>query len=135
VKVAQALDENPAPVLRANAIGIFQANIGLWQILARQGQIANENLNDSWQHVMILSQNHSRRSASLMPVRLLWDNCCGLLPAKLIFLKTTSSPSWPVLYNPVRRPTGAAELANRMHAVLKLSALFPSTRFLHSGAD
>src|SRR6202022_1255100 len=31
------------------ALGILQANMGLWQILARQGQISEANLNDSWQ--------------------------------------------------------------------------------------
>ncbi len=38
--------------LRGNAMGIFQSNIGLWQIFARQGQIANAELNNSWQKVI-----------------------------------------------------------------------------------
>jgi len=38
--------------VRANAIGIFQSNLGLWQILARQGQISNASLNESWQRVI-----------------------------------------------------------------------------------
>jgi hypothetical protein len=38
--------------LRGNAFGIMQANIGLWQILARQDQIASEHLDDSWQNVV-----------------------------------------------------------------------------------
>jgi hypothetical protein len=38
--------------LRGNAMGIFQSNIGLWQILARQGQISSAKLNDSWQHTI-----------------------------------------------------------------------------------
>ena len=37
---------------RGNAFGIFQANVGIWQILARQGQISNSQLNESWQHVI-----------------------------------------------------------------------------------
>lgn len=48
---ADALDRIAQPVVRANAIGIFQANIGLWQILARQGEIPKENWNDSWRRV------------------------------------------------------------------------------------
>jgi len=52
IKAAEALDSISAPVLKANALGIFQANVGLWQILARQGQIAGANLNDSWQQVV-----------------------------------------------------------------------------------
>jgi hypothetical protein len=37
------------PALRANALGAMQANLGLWQIFARQGQIPKEKLNVSWQ--------------------------------------------------------------------------------------
>jgi hypothetical protein len=51
-KAADALDVIPSSVLRANAIGIFQSNLGLWQILVRQGQIPDASLNDSWQHVI-----------------------------------------------------------------------------------
>ena len=36
----------PIHLRRANALGIFQANVGLWQILARQGQISPD-LNES----------------------------------------------------------------------------------------
>jgi hypothetical protein len=38
--------------LRGNAFGTFQASIGLWQILARQGEIPGAALNDSWQKVI-----------------------------------------------------------------------------------
>ena len=38
-----------SPTLRANALGAFQADIGIWQILARQGQIPAAQLNASWQ--------------------------------------------------------------------------------------
>ena len=37
--VADAIDRISNVTLRANALGIFQSNVGLWQILARQGQI------------------------------------------------------------------------------------------------
>jgi hypothetical protein len=36
-------------VLRANVLGAFQAELGIWQILARQQQIPAEQLNASWQ--------------------------------------------------------------------------------------
>ncbi|HEV2989880.1 MAG TPA: hypothetical protein VG759_15660 [Candidatus Angelobacter sp.] len=52
IKAAESLDNIPAPVLKANAIGTFQASVGLWQILARQGQIPEAKLNDSWQQVV-----------------------------------------------------------------------------------
>ena len=49
--VAQGLNSVPTSV-RGNAFGTFQANVGIWQILARQGQISNSHLNDSWQRVI-----------------------------------------------------------------------------------
>ena len=38
--------------LRANALGAYQANIGIWQILARQGQIPEAKMNASWHDVV-----------------------------------------------------------------------------------
>lgn len=35
--------------LRANVLGAFQADVGIWEILARQGEIPVKNLNASWQ--------------------------------------------------------------------------------------
>jgi hypothetical protein len=52
LNVADAVDKIPNHTLRGNAMGVFQANIGLWQILARQGQIPNGQLNESWQKVI-----------------------------------------------------------------------------------
>ena len=52
LEVVDVLDHISNVTLRANALGIFQANVGLWQILARQGQISPEDLNDSWQKVI-----------------------------------------------------------------------------------
>jgi hypothetical protein len=49
LNAAKALSRVSNPALRGNAMGIFQANVGLWQILARQGQIARAKLNPSWQ--------------------------------------------------------------------------------------
>lgn len=49
--VAQQLNSSPTAV-RANAFGTFQAVVGIWQILARQGQISNSHLNDSWQRAI-----------------------------------------------------------------------------------
>jgi len=51
--VAQGLNKVPMAV-RGNAFGTFQASVGIWQILARQGQILNTQLqlNDSWQQTI-----------------------------------------------------------------------------------
>ena len=37
------------PVLRSNALGAFQAEVGIWQILARQRQIPADRLSASWE--------------------------------------------------------------------------------------
>jgi hypothetical protein len=39
----------PNATLRSNALGAFQAEVGIWQILARQRQIPADNVNASWQ--------------------------------------------------------------------------------------
>jgi len=52
VSAADHVDGISNAPMRANALGAMQANIGLWQILARQGQIPREQLNKSWQNVV-----------------------------------------------------------------------------------
>jgi hypothetical protein len=49
VQVADAIDGISNQSLRGNALGSFQANIGLWQIMARQGEIPTAAMNTSWQ--------------------------------------------------------------------------------------
>ena len=49
--IAQSLNGVPSAA-RGNAFGTFQATLGIWQILARQGQISNSHFNDSWQRVV-----------------------------------------------------------------------------------
>lgn len=51
LNVAEQLGKLPNP-LRGNAFGLIQANVGIWQILARQGQLANVPLDASWQGVV-----------------------------------------------------------------------------------
>ena len=51
LNITQGLNSVPMSV-RGNAYGTFQANVGIWQILARQGQIPNSHLNDSWQQII-----------------------------------------------------------------------------------
>jgi hypothetical protein len=52
LSATEAIDKIPNHTLRGNAMGIFQAHIGLWQILARQGQISSDTLDDSWQSII-----------------------------------------------------------------------------------
>jgi hypothetical protein len=52
VTVADSIDKISNESLRGNTLGAFQANIGLWQILARQGEIPSAQLNASWQKMI-----------------------------------------------------------------------------------
>jgi len=52
LNTASTVGRIPDHTLRGNAMGIFQANIGLWQILARQDQIPQIDQDASWQHVI-----------------------------------------------------------------------------------
>ncbi len=52
VSAADRVDSIPSLALRSNALGAFQADIGIWQILARQGQIPIDKLNSSWQEMV-----------------------------------------------------------------------------------
>jgi hypothetical protein len=52
LEVAEAVDKIPNHTLRGNSMGIFQANLGLWQVLARQGQIPVNDLDGSWQKIV-----------------------------------------------------------------------------------
>jgi hypothetical protein len=49
---AEALDRIPDHILRGNAMGMFEAEASIWQILARQGQIPTAELNTSWQRAI-----------------------------------------------------------------------------------
>ena len=61
LKTTEALDQAPSAA-RGNALGIFQANLGIWQIFARQGQIPKSHVDESWQRV-IEPFSHVRSSA------------------------------------------------------------------------
>lgn len=52
IKAAGQVNSISNQPLRANALGSLQAEIGLWQILARQGQISSDAQSASWQDVL-----------------------------------------------------------------------------------
>ncbi|MBB5343453.1 hypothetical protein [Tunturibacter empetritectus] len=52
MKSTDVIEKISNQTLRGNALGAFQATVGLWQILARQGQIPETELNTSWQKVI-----------------------------------------------------------------------------------
>lgn len=52
IKVAQDIDSVHSQNLRSDALGVFQADVGLWKILARQGEIPESSWDESWQGVV-----------------------------------------------------------------------------------
>jgi hypothetical protein len=50
--IADSIDGISNQTLRGNTLGAFQANVGLWQILARQGQIPGGTQDASWQKMI-----------------------------------------------------------------------------------
>ena len=52
LSVAENLNQIPDLLIRTDALGTFQASVGLWEILARQGEIPAAALNDSWQKII-----------------------------------------------------------------------------------
>ncbi len=64
IAMTQKIDRIRDPLLREDTMGIFEANIGLWQIVARQGQIGAADLSDSWQR-MITPFGQASASAQL----------------------------------------------------------------------
>ena len=46
--VTEAVDKISDHNVRSNAMGIYQSNLGIWQILARQGEIPEATLTESW---------------------------------------------------------------------------------------
>ncbi len=48
VETADSINRTPNHMVRGNAMGTFQAEVGLWQILARQRQIREEQINSSF---------------------------------------------------------------------------------------
>ncbi|HEX5410227.1 MAG TPA: hypothetical protein VFZ27_00035 [Terriglobia bacterium] len=52
IRAAEAIDEIHDRNLRSDSLGIFQANLGLWKILARQREIPQSNWDKSWQAVV-----------------------------------------------------------------------------------
>jgi hypothetical protein len=64
IQTTQEIDRIRDSLVRGDAMGLFEANIGLWQIFARQDQISSVDLNHSWQR-MIAPFGHAHTSAQL----------------------------------------------------------------------
>jgi hypothetical protein len=111
VQTAVALNSISKSTLRGNALGTFQASIGLWQILARQGEIAEAAHNDSWQKTV-------RGFAKVTTPTQLFD--AGHAALRNLLLASTSSAdvSQDKIINLLAGPHQSAPEAQRMHDLI-----------------
>jgi hypothetical protein len=98
-------------VLRGNAFGTFQASVGLWQILARQGEIPGDALNDSWQQVL-------KPFGKISSATQLFD--AGRTALKALLLATTgkADASQDKIINLLAGPHQSAPEAQRLHELV-----------------
>jgi hypothetical protein len=119
VNVADSIDGISHLPLRGNTLGIFQAEIGLWQIMARQGEIPKNQLNESWQTIIATFANISSSTQ-------LFDAAHNSLGELLLVATGKQSRSQneivELLAGPLQTsPDGQrmhTEMANRIRAVL-----------------
>ena len=134
VNTTAAIDEIHNHILRGNTLGIFQANIGLWQICARQGEIPRTQLNESWQKVV---QPFAGISS---PVRLFdagRSSLGAILAPALGKPEASQDDIIELLAGPPQESQEGqqvrVELANRMHSVMESQRLVPLDTLLELG--
>jgi hypothetical protein len=118
VSAADAINGIGNHTLRGNAMGTFQADIGLWQILARQGQIPSAKVNQSWQATI---KPFEKVSTSAQ----LFDAGRKSLAAALQGANASSSVSQEQVIGLIAGPEGPGvaehvhqEIAKRIHSVM-----------------
>ena len=119
VSAADRIDGISNPALRANALGAFQAEVGLWEIFARQGQIPTEKLNSSWQAAV---QPYTGIASSVQLFEAARTSLKSILQAAAGSEDLTQDQIVDLLAGPSqenqRRPTRAPGIGARIRAVL-----------------
>lgn len=142
VDVAGGIDRIQNLTLRGNMLGAFQANIGIWQILARQREIPDIALNASWQGVI---EPFAKVSSSIQ----LFDAARNSLDELLLKASGKENRSQDELIDLLAGPPQESadgqrmhqELAGRIRAVLddqrlvSLDTLFALSDGLHEMAQ
>ena len=111
VEAAERIDKISNPTLRSNALGAFQADIGLWQIFARQGQIPGHALNQSWQSAV---QPFSAISSSIQ----LFDAARSSLQSTLLAAAGSEHVSQNQVVDLLAGPPQNSEDGRRVHQEL-----------------
>lgn len=111
VGAAEAVNGISSPTLRANAMGSFQADIGLWEILARQQQVPQDKINQSWQDVV---QPFASVSSSIQ----LFDASRNSLRSLLVTVKGDANLSQDQIIDVLAGPRQESEDGRRAHREL-----------------
>ena len=109
--VVNSLNAIPKNPLRGNAFGTFQASVGLWQILARQGEIPAATLNSSWQQVV-------RPFGKIGSSTQLFDAGRTALQGLLVAATGKPDASQDRIINLLAGPHQSAPEAQRMHELI-----------------
>jgi hypothetical protein len=111
VDAAERIGKIPNRALRSNALGAFQADIGLWQIFARQRHIPSQVLNQSWQSAI---QPFSAVSSSLQ----LFDAARASLQSILLAVDGNAQLSQNQVIDLLAGPSQDTQDGQRVHQEL-----------------
>jgi len=111
VDAADRVDKISNPSLRANALGSFQADVGLWQIFARQDQIPASALNSSWQSVV-------HPFTAIATSQQLFDAARGSLRATMLAVSGGSTVTQDELIDLLAGPAQKTADGRRVHQEL-----------------
>jgi hypothetical protein len=120
ITIADGIDKLPNASYRSNALGAFQADVGVWEILARQGQIEKAKLKESWQSAL-------QPFTSIGTSQQLFDAARGSLNAVLVAAGGKADSSQDEIVDLLAGPAQTTsqgqrvhdELARRMRSVLE----------------
>jgi hypothetical protein len=108
---AEAINNISSPALRANALGAFQADIGIWKILASQQEIPAGELNTSWQNTI---QPFTAISSSVQ----LFDATRGSLRSMMLAATGKGDLSQDELIDLLAGPPQKTQEGQRVHQIL-----------------
>ena len=111
LQVVTRLNGIPKKTLRGDAFGTFQASVGLWQILARQGEIPGATLGDSWQKVIKPFGNISSATQ-------LFDAGRAALQDLLLAATGNADASQDKIINLLAGPRQSGPEAQRLHELM-----------------
>lgn len=126
IRAADDIDAIHDRNLRSDGLGIFQANVGLWKILARQREIPESNWDKSWQAVIQpftgIRSSDRLYDAARTSTRALWQASAG--NANLSQAEVIDLLAGPVQTSPEGKQV-RMDLANKLRMMMAAQRLVP----------